>query len=982
MPLKTLLITCLTLIVSFKAQSAVVNYDIVYVKQPRFGDAVNTIWPEIAHPGRLDYGADLMLLHPDGSEEILVDCEVCSVTDPVISFDAQWVYYSLFHDVSPGNLNTQRGNLPYQGADIFRMHLQTRQIEQLTHGEFTPNTGAGNWDESNPLNPGSDYNRLGYGILNLGPMPLPGNKLAFTSNRNGFVPPRGYTNPNMQLYVMDVDGSNVEAIAPMTIGSALHPTILNDGRLMFSTLETQGIRDLRLWAIWTILPDGRQWQPLVSAMTSPNAFHFMTQISSGEIVVEQYYNLNNNGFGALYKFPVDRPANQPQFGSPYPELNPPIEQTVNQQTGLYPFRFSFTPYGYQAVTPMTHPGDSAAPIGSNNVDRVGKFTQPSAAPNNDLLTVWSPGPANDLNRPTTIPYYDAGLYVIKNTAQVWQPEDLVLIKNDPNFNEAWPRAVVPWQAIHGTPEPATRDWLPNDGELNTQLPAGTPYGLVGSSSLYKRDSFPGRGSDDFDGLDPFNTSQNRVSSNWSWQGAEAGKYDNSDIWAIRLLAMEPNTHRRYGPNYAPSGSTDFYNHANERLRIMGEIPVRKENPDGSPVLDAEGNPDTSFLVKIPADTPFTFQTLDRKGMVLNMSQTWHQVRPGEVRTDCGGCHAHSQQPMDFAGTAASLPDYPVWDLSKTTPFIKVNNQGENELENKPEKVVDVEFYQDIRPILENHCVSCHNGNQNAGNLNLSDHSLEDHLPGDYRRLAKDESADYGYPPVIHNGVWRQTNASRYIRKFQSRRSLLTWKVFGVRLDGWLNSDHPTATIPGDAASIPGGANPNLADLDFIPSTAHPTGGMSGLSNDQKMTIARWIDLGAPIDTAEVRGNPGFGWFLDDLKPTLSISLPRPNFNATPVAMIRLGLADANSGIDLSTLSIKANFMVNNLPAESELSGLAVNSGDGIYQISLTSALPIDTTERHIRAEVADHQGNIKRLDVRFYTGNPDIIFIDGFELTP
>ena len=60
------------------------------------------------------------------------------------------------------------------------------------------------------------------------------------------------------------------------------------------------------------------------------------------------------------------------------------------------------------------------------------------------------------------------------------------------------------------------------------------------------------------------------------------------------------------------------------------------------MLDPDGNPDTSFLAKIPADTPFTFQTLDSDGMVLNMAQTWHQVRPGEMRNDCGGCHAHSQ----------------------------------------------------------------------------------------------------------------------------------------------------------------------------------------------------------------------------------------------------------------------------------------------------------------------------------------------------
>ncbi len=971
--------TILILVTWYQDLRAQVDYDIVYVRQARFGDMVNTTWPEIFHPGRMDPGADLMLLHPDGTEEVLIDCETCGVTDPVISFDAQWVYYSLFHNLSQGNLNTQRGDLPYEGADIYRLHLSSRVIEQLTFGKFTPNTGAGNWDESNPLNPSSEYNRLGYGILNLGPMPLPDGKLAFTSNRNGFKPTKGFTNPTMQLYVMDTDGANVEAIAPMTIGSALHPTVLNDGRLMFSTYESQALRDQRLWGIWTIEPDGRQWEPLVSALTSPNAYHFMTQNSAGEVIVEQYYNLNNNGFGALYKLPLQVPAGTPRFGSPDPGLNPDIERTV-QNIGLYPFSFSFTPWGYAAVTPMTHADDNAAPFAANNIDRVGKFTQPSAAPNNDLLVVWTPGPANDLNRPTTVPYYDGGLYIIPDSSQVWRPEDLVLIKNDPAYNEAWPRAVVTWQSIHGSPEPAKRPWLPNDGTAHSSLVAGTPYGLVGSSSLYKRDTTPGRGSDDFDGLDPFNTSQNRVSSNWSWQGADAGKYQNSDIWAIRILAMEPNTDRRYGPNAAHYGTaTDYKNHANERLRIMGEVPVRKTNPDKSPVLDTEGNPDTSFLVKIPADTPFTFQTIDRNGMVLNMSQTWHQVRPGEVRTDCGGCHAHSQLPLDFSQTAANSPDYSITDLSKTTPMVTLNNAGENGLEVAPQSMVDVEFFQDIRPLLQSKCISCHNDSQMAGQLNLADVSLESDLPGDYRRLADDDSAEFGYPPVITNGTWRQTNASRYIRMFQSRRSLLTWKLFGARLDGWTNSDHPTETVPGDASTLPDGASPNSADLDFVASTAHPAGGMAALSMAEKMTVARWIDLGAPIDLSVIRGNPGLGWFLDDLKPTLSISSPRQNYNSVPVTRIRMGVADGNSGIDLNSLSIQANFPLNGRAAFTELNDLATATSVGVYVINLDQALPIDTVERHILAEVADNQGNIKRVDLRFYTGNPDVIFVDGFE---
>ena len=71
----------------------------------------------------------------------------------------------------------------------------------LVHYETSwvcPTNNSWDWDESNPLDPGSQFDRLGYGILNLGPMPLPGGKIAFTSNRDG----------NFEVYRMDADGAN------------------------------------------------------------------------------------------------------------------------------------------------------------------------------------------------------------------------------------------------------------------------------------------------------------------------------------------------------------------------------------------------------------------------------------------------------------------------------------------------------------------------------------------------------------------------------------------------------------------------------------------------------------------------------------------------------------------------------------------------------------------------------------------------------
>ena len=49
-----------------------IDYDIVYVRAPRYGDDQITKMPEIKDPINVEPGTDLMLLHPDGTEEVLV----------------------------------------------------------------------------------------------------------------------------------------------------------------------------------------------------------------------------------------------------------------------------------------------------------------------------------------------------------------------------------------------------------------------------------------------------------------------------------------------------------------------------------------------------------------------------------------------------------------------------------------------------------------------------------------------------------------------------------------------------------------------------------------------------------------------------------------------------------------------------------------------------------------------------------------------
>ncbi len=524
--------------------------------------------------------------------------------------------------------------------------------------------------------------------------------------------------------------------------------------------------------------------------------------------------------------------------------------------------------GYTRITPFTtgddfpspcRVGDPPYPVvpcqGGNNT-RVGKFTLPSAAPGNELLVVYTRGSANHngiyVGAGFTAPYYDGGIYRMRGDQTLNRPEDLVLVKNDPAFNEMWPRAVVPYQQIYGVAAPVNLPDLANEGQADSRLPEGTPLALIGTSSMISRDTRPFRG-------DRFYQHENFGDRNWTRQGADSGLYNDSDIYAVRVLALQPITDRSY-----PNNGRAFESLFSERVRILGEIPVRKEG-----VINAQGNVDTSFLAKIPADVPFTFQTLDRNGLVLNTAQTWHQARPGEKRVDCGGCHAHSRPALDFNTTAASQPSYVARDLALTTPLLAVDGSANPGVTTNSARAMTVEYLRDIRPILQAKCASCHtsrNGQTPAAGLDLDadDRLINGGYPATYSLLARSPSASNPSPrSITPGGDWYWPQVTRYIRAGQARQSLLVWKIFGQRLDGRSNSSRPTESVPGNPGTIPQGADWPECDLDYTGTAMPPPASGVTLTWDERMKIARWVDLGAPIDLSGIFGSGGFAGFLED-----------------------------------------------------------------------------------------------------------------------
>jgi hypothetical protein len=211
------------------------DFDIVHVRAPRKSPDGRSRWAEVGDPRTMEPGADLMLLHPDGSEEVLGPVTGNeSIADPQVSLDGQSVYFAKMHDAEKR-----------KGADIYKVNVSTRRITRLKNQEFTPNSPA--------------VPRPAWGVFNLGPCPMPGGRIAFVSDRNGFKASNPGYAPNalaLQLFTMDDDGRNVECIGHLNLGMALHPVMLQDGRLMFSSLESQGLRSHHLCGVRSIRPDG------------------------------------------------------------------------------------------------------------------------------------------------------------------------------------------------------------------------------------------------------------------------------------------------------------------------------------------------------------------------------------------------------------------------------------------------------------------------------------------------------------------------------------------------------------------------------------------------------------------------------------------------------------------------------------------------------------------------------------------------------
>ncbi len=123
----------------------------------------------------------------------------------------------------------------------------------------------------------------------------------------------------------------------------------------------------------------------------------------------------------------------------------------------------------------------------------------------------------------------------------------------------------------------------------------------------------------------------------------------------------------------------------EAMRILGTVPVYD---------------DGSAKFRLPANTPVTLQALDADGMAVQLMRSWYTAMPGETAS-CVGCH---ETPSDVPRPRLDIAA--LQEVAEIEPWYG------------PARGFD--FAREVQPVLDRHCVVCHDGQQMPGDQPMID----------------------------------------------------------------------------------------------------------------------------------------------------------------------------------------------------------------------------------------------------------------------
>jgi hypothetical protein len=276
------------------------------------------------------------------------------------------------------------------------------------------------------------------------------------------------------------------------------------------------------------------------------------------------------------------------------------------------------------------------------------------------------------------------------------------------------------------------------------------------------------------------------------------------IKKVRVVALEYRA-AGFGCNYSDG----------EGGAALSSTPVSIGNGcwDVKVVLgDATVYEDGSACFKVPARTPVYFQALDARSRAVQTMRSWSTLQPGE-EFSCVGCHEAKQEAPGTRGTTLAM------------------RRGPGELEPFYGPARGFSFAGEIQPILDRHCISCHDGRDQTLDWDqpLAE-SQDDPVAGHAFSLLGTPNHDptaMRYWSDSYLALTRAGHPDRWKDSIQGQPN---------RLVSWVTAQSAPPMLP---ASSAGSIRSDLYDM-----LAQGHAGVR-LTREQLDRIACWIDLGVP-----------------------------------------------------------------------------------------------------------------------------------------
>ena len=239
--------------------------------------------------------------------------------------------------------------------------------------------------------------------------------------------------------------------------------------------------------------------------------------------------------------------------------------------------------------------------------------------------------------------------------------------------------------------------------------------------------------------------------------------------------------------------------------------------------DATVYEDGSAMFEVPARTPVYFQALDEKNRMVQTMRSWATLMPGE-RLSCVGCHEDKNNTPLSSGPVAQAMRA---GTEKLKPFYGPTR--------------GFSFPKEIQPILDKHCVSCHNpkGPAKARDYVLTDEPVKD------RSAKRNWSRAY----ITLTGATCNERGNFSLAKTN-------------KLVDWINnSSEPTMIPPMYGGSTRSGLI-TMVESGQMPRSRDGGRGRPKLSREEIDKLCAWIDLVIPFCGDYVEAHAWSGGELD------------------------------------------------------------------------------------------------------------------------